>query len=166
LKLVYEPGATTPSDYASRHPAKARSYSKDQKEKLAVEEEDEEAEFIVNRIQGEMADVITWEELELSTRQDSMLQALIGDIKKGTMRKDTRLGKYRKCFAELSLASKVVMGGEKLVLPKALVLDVLESAHEGHPCMESKLMLRARGTSGLGIHVDAAMAAVMVGRHD
>ena len=35
-------------------------------------------------------------------------------------RKETRLGKYKEYFTELSLAAKVVMRGEKLVLPKAL----------------------------------------------
>ena len=30
FKLVYEPGSTTPSDYASRHPAKAKNYSKEE----------------------------------------------------------------------------------------------------------------------------------------
>ena len=139
FKLVYEPGSTTPSDYASRHPARARTYTKDQKEELGVEEEDEEAEFIVNRIQGEMADAITWEEVEHSTTQDNILQALKEDIKKGTLRKEDRMAKYKECFTELSCAAKVVMRGEKLVLPKALVPDVLEAAHEGHPGMESML---------------------------
>ena len=54
-----------------------------------MEEEDEEAQFIVNRIQGKMADAITWEEVEHNTRQDSALQAL-KDIKKGTLRKEAK----------------------------------------------------------------------------
>ena len=137
FKVVYEPGSTTPSDYASRHPAKAKKYSKEEKEELGVEEEDEEAEIIVNRIQGEMADAITWEEVERATTQDSTLQAVVEDIKKGTLRKEARVDKYRECFTELSTAAKMVMRGEKLVLPKALVPEVLEAAHEGHPGMES-----------------------------
>ena len=92
FKLVYEPGSTTPSDYASRHPAEARSYTKEHKEELGVEEEDEEAEFIVNRVQSEMADAVTWEEVEHSTKQDTNLQALMEDIKKGTLRKEARMG--------------------------------------------------------------------------
>ena len=38
---------------------------------------------------------------------------------------------------ELSTAAKMVVRGGKLVLPKALVPEVLEAAHEGHPGMES-----------------------------
>ena len=54
FELVYEPGSTTPSDYGSRHPSKSRAYSKEQKKDLGVDEDDEEAEFIVNMIRNEM----------------------------------------------------------------------------------------------------------------
>ena len=84
-----------------------------------------------------MADAITWEEVERVTSQDSTLQAVMEDIKKGTLRKEARVDKYRECFTELSTAAKMVLRGEKLVLPKALVPEVLEAAHEGHPGMES-----------------------------
>ena len=95
FRLVYEPGSTTPSDYASRHPVRSQSYSKADKEELGVEEEDEEAEFIVNRILGEMAEAVTVEEVEHSTKQDTTLQALSEDIKKGTLRKEDRLSRYK-----------------------------------------------------------------------
>ena len=66
FRLEYEPGSTTPSDYASQHPAKARSYTQSEKEGLGVEEEYEAAEFIVYRIEGEMADAVTVGEMEPS----------------------------------------------------------------------------------------------------
>ena len=88
---------------------------------------------------GEMADTITLEEMERITSWDSTLQAVMEDIKKGTLRKEARVDKYRECFMELSTAAKMVVRGEKLVLPKALVPDVLEAAHEGHPGMEFML---------------------------
>ena len=47
------------------------------------------------------------------------------------------MDKYNECFTELSSAAKVIMREEKLELPKALVPDVLEAAHEGHHGMES-----------------------------
>ena len=62
-----------------------------------------------------MADAVTWEEVERSTSQDSTLQAVMEDIKKGTLRKEARVDKYKECFTELSSAAKVVMRGEKLV---------------------------------------------------
>ena len=81
-----------------------------------MEEEDEEAEFIVNRIEAEMADAVTVEEVEQNTKQDTTLQALWEDIKKGKLRKEIRLAKYKECFAELSTAAGVIIRGEKLVL--------------------------------------------------
>ena len=38
-----------------------------------MKEEDKKAECIVNRIQGEMEDLVTWEDVELSTSQDHFL---------------------------------------------------------------------------------------------
>ena len=86
---------------------------------------------------GEMIDTITWEEMERVTSQDSTLQAVMEDIKKGTIRKEARVAKYGECFIELSTAAKMVVRGEKLLLSKALVPEVLEAAHEGHPGMDS-----------------------------
>ena len=40
-----------------------------------MEEEDEEAEFIVNRIEGEMADAVTVGEVEQNTKQDTTLHS-------------------------------------------------------------------------------------------
>ena len=78
---------------------------------------------------GEMIDTITWEEMERVTSQDSTLQAVMEDIKKGTTRKEARVAKYGECFIELSTAAKMVVRGEKLLLSKALVPEVLEAAH-------------------------------------
>ena len=139
FRLKYEPGSTTPSDYASRHPAKARSYTQSEKEGLGVEEEDEEAQFIVNRIESEMEEAVTVEEVVQNTKQDTTLQALWEDIKKGKLRKEIRLVKYKECFAELSTGAGVIMRGEKLVLPASLIPQVLEAAHDGHPGYSSML---------------------------
>ena len=60
-------------DYDFRHPTKARTYSREEKEALGVKEEDKKAELFVNRIQGEMEDLVTLKEVELSTSQDSTM---------------------------------------------------------------------------------------------
>ena len=46
FKLIYELGSTTPRDYASKHPAKAQTYSKEQKGELNEQEDEEHAAFI------------------------------------------------------------------------------------------------------------------------
>ena len=55
------------------------------------------------------------------------------------MRKEARVSKYRECFEELSIAAGVVLRVERLIIPKDLIPDILETAHEGHPGMESIL---------------------------
>ena len=137
LKLVYEPGSTTPSNYASRHPARAKNYSNEEKEDLGWKRRMRKQSSSSTGSKGEMIDTITWEEMERVTSQDSTLQAVMEDIKKGTIRKEARVAKYGECFIELSTAAKMVVRGEKLLLSKALVPEVLEAAHEGHPGMES-----------------------------
>ena len=72
--------------------------------------------------------------------QNTTLQALLEDVKKGSLRKEDRLAKYRECFPEVSTATGVIMRGEKLVLPTSLIPDVLEAAHGGYPEMDSMLV--------------------------
>ena len=138
LELVYEPGFTTPN-YAPRHPGTKAGQEEFHKEGTGVEQEDEEAELVVNRIQNEMAEAVTMEHVQASTRKDSTLQALQEDIMKVKLRKDLRMEKFNECFSELSVAAEVVLRGKKLVLPQELVGDVLEAAHEGHPGITSML---------------------------
>ena len=83
-----------------------------------MKEEDKKAECIVNRIQGEMEDLVTWEEVELSTSQHSRLQAVMEAIKTGTLRNEARMEKYKECYMEFSSADKVVIVGEGLVFPQ------------------------------------------------
>ena len=49
--VKYEPGKTTPCDYGSRHPQPSRDYSKQEKEEYGVEEEEDDREIIVNRVE-------------------------------------------------------------------------------------------------------------------
>ena len=57
--LGYKPGSTTPSDYGSRHPPPVREYTAQERADFGVEDSDEEAELIVNRIDHEMPDAFS-----------------------------------------------------------------------------------------------------------
>ena len=46
--VKYEPGKSNPSDYGSRHPPPEKGYSKQQRDELGVEDEEEDREIIVN----------------------------------------------------------------------------------------------------------------------
>ena len=57
--VVYEPGSTNPSDYGFRHPPPDREYTKDERADTGVEDMDDKAEIIVNRISEEMPDALS-----------------------------------------------------------------------------------------------------------
>ena len=50
FKVSHQPGSKNPSDYGSRHPGKLRQYTDLERERLGVEDETEDMEIIVNRV--------------------------------------------------------------------------------------------------------------------
>ena len=133
--VVYEPGVTTPSDYGSRHPPPRRSYSSDERASLGVEEEEEDSEVIVSRVE-EVSEAVTLPVLQHYTKEDNDLVKLMDNLKKG---RKTELKDYEQCWTELSLSQGVVMRGERIIIPTKLRPDVIAAAHEGCPGRESML---------------------------
>ena len=125
--MVYEPGSTTPSDYGSRHPPQNRGYTKQEKVELGVEEVDEEAEFIVNRIAFEMPDAVSLFSLQHYTKEDTELSVLMADIKRGKLSAKFNKGRFKECFQELSCCNGLVVRGQKILIPKELRPDVLKT---------------------------------------
>ena len=62
FKVIYEPGNKTPSDYPSRHPPPRREYTKQEREELGIESEEEDAEVVIARIDN-MIEAVTLETL-------------------------------------------------------------------------------------------------------
>ena len=133
FSLVYEPGPTNPSDYGSRHPPATESYSRQDRTALGVEDVEEEAEFIVNRVAHELPDAVSLFSLQHFTKVDKELVTLSKDIKCGKLSPGLAKGKFKECFSELSYCNGLVLRGEKILIPKELRPDVLSAAHEGHP---------------------------------
>ena len=78
---------TTPCDYGSRHPPPKNTYSRQEKEALGVEEEEDDMEIIVNRVQhGYMPDAVTISVLQHFTKEDTVLSQLAQDVQKGKLR--------------------------------------------------------------------------------
>ena len=135
FSVVYEPGVTTPSDYGSRHPPARRHYSMEEKEELGVEEEEEDAEVIVNRV-DEVSDAVTLPVLQHYTQKEASLKQLKEDILAG---RRTNVEEYKLCFPELSVVQEVIMREERILIPTKLRPDVLAAGHEGCPGRESML---------------------------
>ena len=137
--VKYEPGKTTPCDYGSRHPPPTREYSKQEKEEYGVEEKDD-MEIIVNRVDhGYMPDAVTLPVLRHYTKKDPVLDRVGQDVQKGRLRKELTDTKYKHVFQELSYVDKVLLRGDRLVIPTKLRADILALAHEGHPGRVSML---------------------------
>ena len=135
FSLTYEPGTTTPADYGSRHPPPKRNYTATERENLGVEDEEEDAEIIVNKI-NDITDAITLPILKHHTDKDEELQKLRQDIKSGRLHHEPRTKGYKQCFEELGVNDGVITRGERLVIPTTLRPGVLAAAHEGHPAKD------------------------------
>ena len=143
FEVSYEPGSTTPSDYGSRHPPGQRRYTRQERESLGVEDEEEETEFIVNKL-AEIPEAVTLPVLRHYTDKDKVLPALMEDIRRGRLRADLDKNRYKECFKECSIMDSVVLRGERFIIPEELRPDILAASHEGHPGIVSMLtQLRA-----------------------
>jgi transposase InsO family protein len=132
--VKYEAGVSTPADYGSRHHAAAKNYSEMEKENLGVEDMEEDAEIVVNRVEA-LTEAVTLPVLKKYSLEDEEMQKLSNLIKKDAVKCD--MSGYKECFAELSLVDGLVVRGERLLIPAKLRADVLEAAHEGHPGTQS-----------------------------
>ena len=136
FKLMYEPGSTTPCEYGSRHPSPLQQYSREEKDALGIEDMEDEAEFVVNRVVNEaIPDAVTLPVVRHYMEKDSMLKMLLEDVLKGRLRAELHGTSYERVFGELTAVQGVLLRGERMVIPKELQADVLALAHEGHPGM-------------------------------
>ena len=135
FKVIYQPGATNPCDWASRCPPQLKTYTAEEREELGVEDEEEIAEIMVCRME-ELEDAITMPIPLRHTKADKVIQDLMEDIKQGRLRKELENSGFKECVQELSVQEEVLMRGERLVIPKTRRADVLQAAHMGYPGME------------------------------
>ena len=138
FEVIYQPGATNPCDWASRCPPPPRSYTAEEREELGVEDEEENQEIMVCRME-ELTDAVTVPVLQRHTKADKDIQKLVEDIKKGRLREELRSSGYKECFQELSVHEDMLMRGDRVVIPRSLRADVLQAAHLGHPGKESMI---------------------------
>ena len=136
FKVVYEPGCTTPSDFPSRNHAPARQYSREEREELGVEDEEDDAEIIVNRVEA-LTDAVTLPILKNYSEEDPLVKQLMEDVKKG--KEKCEEPGFKECYSELSVVDGILVRGERIVIPVKLRLAVLEVAHEGCPGREAML---------------------------
>ena len=138
FKVKYEPGKTNPSDYGSRHPPQEENLSREEKAEKGVEDEEEDTEVLVNRLQ-EVNEAVTLDVIKHEIENDAKLTKLKDAVNKGKMNDDIKKSEYREVFSSLSMKEGCLMRQDKLLIPPKLRPDVLEVAHEGHPGADSML---------------------------
>ena len=74
FKVVYQSGSKNPSDYGSRHPMGKTNFSALEREQLGIEDEQEDMEIIVNRVEvGYIPEAVTLTVLKEQTCNDKPL---------------------------------------------------------------------------------------------
>ena len=73
--VSYESGKKTPSDYGSRHPPSKAKISKDDKEELGIESEEEDTEILVNHLR-ELNEAVTIDIIQAQSKVDKKSENL------------------------------------------------------------------------------------------
>ena len=131
--VVWQEGATNAADYLSRHATPLKHMPQD------VEEETMELEKTVWFMQySPYTEAVSIAQLIDETNNDPLLRSLKKFMRKGYLPKSQKcLAPYAKVWDQLTtLDTGLIMKGEKIVLPEAMVKVAIEKAHQGgHPGM-------------------------------
>ena len=146
MAVCFVPGHDNPCDYGSRHPDQLLdNLTREEREEIGVETEEEDAEIWVGKIIKETLPAITLEQMREDTTKDPELHKLMEEKQNGTKRKETSKGPYGKIWEELRERDGILLRGKLLVVPKALQAQAIGLAHEGH--MQTDGTLRQLRTS-------------------
>ena len=111
-----------------------KGYSKQQRDELGVEDEEEDMEIIVNRVDhGYITEAVTLDLLRHYTKKDKLLSHIVEDVRRGKLRPEHEKSKFASTFSELSCMQGLLLRGDRVVITQALRADVHALAHEGHP---------------------------------
>ena len=133
MKVDYVPGDKHPCDYGSRHPTKLpENLTKEQREEMGIESEEEDTEIWVGKITKEVLPAITMRQLKDDTRNDPELQPLLREKRKGQMSKETSKGPYGKMWNEIRERDGRLLKEDKIIVPRILQPQAIALAQEGH----------------------------------
>ena len=97
-------GTKVPYDYASHHPKKEEfKYTREEKEELAIEQEEEDAEIWIIAVLEELIKAFIQEELQKGTKEDLELVKILKEKQSSVKSKETSKGPYGKIWDELRI---------------------------------------------------------------
>ena len=86
-----------------------------EREELGVEDEEEDMEIIVNRVDHRyIPEAVTLELLRHYTKKDEMLAGIMEDFSRGKLRDKYQKSSYKVLFEELSCVQGILMRGTEL----------------------------------------------------
>lgn len=135
--LEYQPGATNPADYPSRHP------SVDSGETTENEADHHVAYVAVQAVPKAM----TLKQVEDATMTDPVMCAVRHALRTGQWHKaaPAELATYAKVKTELTDTGTVLLKGNKLILPTKLQDKAIDIAHENHQgIVKTKALMREK----------------------
>ena len=140
--VEYRPGASSPADYASRHPVgdpESHSYDVESEEHIS---------FVARNATPK---AVTLSEIESATAEDSMLQAVMSAVRSGCWHKASpnislsELSRYEQVKEQLTCRDTVLLKSDRLVIPATLQERIVDIAHEGHlGIVKTKALLREK----------------------
>ena len=132
-EVVWQKGTTNAADYLSRHAMPLKHMPKE------IELETMELEKTVWFMQySPYTEAVSITQLIEETNKDPVLRSLKNFMRKGYLPKSKKhLAPYSKIWDQLTaLDTGLIMKGEKIVLPEAMIKTAIEKAHQGgHPGM-------------------------------
>ena len=127
--VEYRLGASSPADYASRHPvgdSESHSYDVVSEERIS---------FVARNA---VPKAVTLSEIESGTAKDPVLQAAMSVVTSGCWHKAppdvslSKLSRYEQMKEQLTCSDTVLLKSYRLVVPAVLQERIVEIAHEGH----------------------------------
>ena len=139
FRVLYKSGKWNPSDYLSRHPRPITNSS--------VEELEESLElecYAVDRMNSKLP-ALFMTTIRTATLKDPVLSKILHGLKNGNLTKlCSQFKEYSRFLNEFSVVDDIILRGERIVVPKSLVNDVVSIGHEGHQgIVKCKQLLRS-----------------------
>ena len=129
--VKYQKASLNPTDYNSRHPIPLQECALYDQESLSTQND---IELFVNRvIDQNIPDAVTLKILlDAANASDTLASLKYCILNKTKLPEKPELKPYHQVFHELTIASQLILRGERILIPDTLIPDVLSLAHEGH----------------------------------
>ena len=121
-------GKHNPADYLSRHPLPYNLCSKAERESFC------DIQNHLFLVANKLPEAITVPRVRDALKSDAVISKVMNLLRAGVRRcpEERHLAPFKSIWQELSIGMGILLRGERVVLPQALVGEALDIAHKGH----------------------------------